>query len=86
MNYAAYISPKDRLNTAQADAYPEMEARQEPLYGKQDEFLGVLSHATAALTDCDELYIHQSGHAEQVYVHHAAAVLDHGLTWNQNFN
>jgi len=57
-----------------------MAAQQEPLYGKQDEFLGVLSHAAAALRDCDEFCIHQSDHIGQVYVHHATAILDHGLT------
>jgi len=67
------------------DTYPEMAARLEPLCGKQDEFLGVLNHAAAALRDCDEFCIHQSDHIGQVYVHHATAILDHGLTWNQNF-
>ena len=76
---------KGRLNRAQGDTYPEMAAQQEPLCGKQDEFLRVLSHAAAALRDCDEFYIHQSDHIGQVYVHHATAILDHGLTWNQNF-
>lgn len=76
---------KGKFNKGQADTYPEMAAQWEPLCGKQDEFLGVLSHAAADLTDCDEFYIHQSGHIGQVYVHHATAILDHGLTWNQNF-
>ena len=79
-NYVTYLPPKDRLNRAQGDTYPEMAAQQEPLYGKQDEFLGVLSHAAAALRDCDEFCIHQSDHIGQVYVHHATAILDHGLT------
>jgi hypothetical protein len=76
---------QERLKTAQGDTYPEMVAQQEPLRRKQDEFLGVLRHAVGALTDCDKFYIHQSDHIRQVYIHHATATLDHGLTWNQNF-
>lgn len=59
-----------------------MEAQQEPLCGKLDESLEVLSHTAAALTGCDEFYIHQSDHIGQVYVHHEVAALGHGLTWN----
>ena len=85
---ASYLAAQELCNLTttkgknQQSTYPEMAAQLEPLCGMQDEFLGVLSHAAAALTDCEEFYIHQSDHNGQVYVHHATAILDHGLTWN----